>query len=157
MRTITLPLTGGCHCGAVRYELSAPPLLTYVCHCTDCQRQTGTAFAMSMPAPRAAFRVTHGDPAHYRRQRANGSTASARFCGDCGTRLFGDSHPEMVILRPGALDDPSWVKPVAQMWTRSAHAWACLDDILTYEQGMTGFADAAKAWAGLGLTFVGGA
>jgi hypothetical protein len=156
MPEIALPLTGGCHCGAVRYELSAPPLLAYLCHCTDCQRQTGTAFAMSMPAPRATFKITKGEPARYQRQRANGTMASARFCADCGTRLYGDSLPEMVILRPGNLDDPTWVTPVAQMWTRSARPWARRDDVLTYEQGMTGFADAAKAWAALGLTFVGG-
>jgi len=154
MREIALPLTGGCHCGAVRYELAAPPHLAYVCHCTECQRQTGSAFAMSMPAPRAAFRLLRGEPAVYEREMPGGRRGRARFCGACGTRVYSEPFPDMVILRPGTLDDPSWITPAAQIWTRSARPWACIDDILTYEQAADGFADMAKAWAARGLRFV---
>jgi hypothetical protein len=146
MREIALPLTGGCHCGAVRYELTAAPYLAYVCHCTDCQRQTGSAYGMSMPAPRAAFRVTKGDPASYRRTTPSGRIGVGRFCGACGTRVFSESTPEIITLRPGTLDDASWVVPAAQIWTRSAHPWACLDDVVSNDENPDGYEAATRAW-----------
>lgn len=155
MREVALAQTDGCHCGAVRYELAAPPHLAYVCNCTDCQRQTGSALAMSMPAPRAAFRLSQGDPARYERTVPSGRVGVSRFRGRCATRVYSEPFPNMVILRPGTLDDPSWITPAAQIWTRIARPWACIDDILTYQQAADGFADMAKAWAAQGLRFVG--
>ncbi|MFL6835047.1 MAG: GFA family protein, partial [Xanthobacteraceae bacterium] len=62
-----LPLSGGCQCGGVRYELSAEPLTVYVCHCTECQRQSGSAFALSLAVARDALAVVKGTPAKWRR------------------------------------------------------------------------------------------
>ena len=59
-----LPLTGGCQCGGVRYEIKAAPLSLYVCHCTECQRQSGSAFALSLAVPRDAFAVVRGTPGY---------------------------------------------------------------------------------------------
>jgi hypothetical protein len=154
MREIALPLTGGCYCGAARYELNAAPLAIYLCHCTDCQRQSGSAFGMSMPVPRPALRVTAGDPARFERTTATGRRTALRFCATCASRLYSESTPEMVMLRPGTLDDTTWLRPSAQIWSRSAHDWACVDDILTYEQAADGFADLVAAWEGQGLRFV---
>jgi hypothetical protein len=133
---VELPLTGGCLCHRVRYALNAAPFLLYVCHCTDCQRQSGSAFGMSMPAPRTALTVTAGEPATYRRTMTSGRVSCVRFCGTCGTRVFaepGTDFSEIVVVRPGTLDDTRWLKPAAQMFTRSAHSWACLDDALDFE------------------------
>lgn len=133
---IALPLTGRCLCQQVRYELNAAPYMLYVCHCTDCQRQSGSAFGMSMPAPRAALTLTGAEPASFRRSLPSGRTSYVRFCGVCGTRVFAepvDHSSGVVVIRPGTLDDTRWLKPVAQNFTRSAHAWACLDDVLDLE------------------------
>ena len=69
-----LPITGGCQCGAVRYAIAAAPLTVYACHCTDCQRQSGSAFALSLIAPRDAVRITEGTPAVW--ERPGSHTAS---------------------------------------------------------------------------------
>ena len=59
---MTLPLTGGCQCGTLRYEITEAPRLTYACHCTDCQRMTSSAFSMAIVVSEIAFRLTKGEP-----------------------------------------------------------------------------------------------
>lgn len=119
-----LPLTGGCPCGAVRYAISAFPLFLYACHCTDCQRQSGSAFALNMPVATEAFRVVAGTPTGWRRLAPSGATVVSWFCGDCGGRINGEriGRPELTVVRAGTLDDTSWLSPGAHFYTRSAHA-----------------------------------
>ena len=81
--TMRLPLTGGCQCGGVRYEIKAEPLTLYVCHCTECQRQSGSAFALSLAVARDAV-VVHGTPATWRRELESGRVIWCLFCGGCG-------------------------------------------------------------------------
>lgn len=150
---VALPLTGGCLCGAVRYELRARPYMIYVCHCSDCRRQSGSAFGMSMPSPRAAFAVTVGEPASFKRVMPSGREGAVRFCATCATRVFADSSPDVVTIRPGTLDDTSWIKPSAQNWTSSALEWACLDDVLSFEGNPPTYDDVAKAWRAQGIVF----
>src|ERR1700732_5279787 len=88
-----LPLSGGCQCGAVRYEVAAEPMTVYACHCRDCQRQTGAAFALSMIVARDALRVTSGAPVDWLRSgalTASGTPTHCMMCGACGSRLL---HP----------------------------------------------------------------
>ena len=85
-----LPLTGGCVCGSVRYEVTAEPISVYACHCTDCQRITSSAFSIGVVVPDEAFRLTGNDP----RSAPGGVTAAGRVksrlvCSDCGTWMFG--------------------------------------------------------------------
>lgn len=116
----SLPLTGGCPCGAVRYEVSAFPLLLYACHCTNCQRQSGAAFALNMPVRTSAFRLTSGAPKAWRRP----GTASW-FCPECAGRIHGarETRPQSVNVRAGTLDDTTWLTPIAHLFTRSAQKW----------------------------------
>lgn len=123
-----LPLTGGCQCGAVRYEISVEPMTVYACHCRDCQRQTGASFALSMVVARDAIRVTGGRPAQWLRpgaQTASGTAIACLFCGACGARLWNlpTRAPQVAIVRPGTLDDTSWLVPVGHIWTSSAQPW----------------------------------
>jgi hypothetical protein len=120
-----LPLTGGCPCGAVRYAISAFPLFLYACHCTDCQRQSGSAFALNMPVATEAFRVVAGTPTGWRRLAPSGATVVSWFCGDCGGRINGErtGRPESTVVRAGTLDDTSWLSPGAHFYTRSAQRW----------------------------------
>jgi len=121
----SLPMTGGCQCGAIRYEIASFPLLLYTCNCTDCQRQTGSAFALNMPVRFKDFRILQGEPNGWHHTSPNGTAVISRFCGTCGTRLYGerDGRPETVSLRAGTLDDRSWLVPVAHFFTRSAQPW----------------------------------
>src|SRR5262245_19818205 len=107
----TFPLTGGCACGAVRYEISAMPLLLYACHCTECQRRSGSAFALNMPVATKSLRIVKGVPKAWHNAGASGTTTSW-FCGDCGGRIYGerDGRPDAMTIRAGTLDDTSWLR-----------------------------------------------
>jgi hypothetical protein len=120
-----IPMAGGCPCGAVRYEIGAFPLLLYACHCTDCQRECGSAFALNMPVATGSFRILQGVPRAWRRVKPSGVRTASWFCGDCSGRLYGerDSRPASVNVRAGTLDDRSWLVPVAHIFMRSALSW----------------------------------
>ena len=120
-----LPLTGGCACGAIRYEITAMPLSLYACHCTDCQQRSGSAFALNMPLATASLKVTQGQPRGWRHVSPSGAAVVSRFCAECGCRIYGEraGRPETVNLRAGTLDDTSWLRPAAHFFTRSAQPW----------------------------------
>jgi len=121
--------TGGCQCGAVRYEVTGEPLTLYACHCTACQTQSGSAFGLTMKLPREGFRITKGKPKSFIAYADSGKEKHGYFCGDCGTRIYGDapSKPEIVSLKPGTLDDTGWLRPIGNMWTNSAQPWVPVD------------------------------
>ena len=120
-------MTGGCSCGAIRYEIASFPLLLYTCNCTDCQTRSGSAFALNMPVPADAFRILQGEPKAWRSTSPTGVPVISWFCGDCGTRLYGEraGRSDRVNVRAGTLDDTSWLVPAAHFFTRrqSAQAW----------------------------------
>lgn len=133
--------TGGCLCGAVRYESAGEPLFSLQCHCRDCQRASGTAYVAAMRVPAAEFRVTHGEPKHYATTSDAGNTVTRAFCGECGSPLFiqVSTRPDIVGLRVGTLDDPSEFRPEANIFVKSAQPWVHMDPALpkhdTYPQG----------------------
>ena len=119
-----LPLTGGCQCGTVRYRIDAEPLTVLACHCSECQKQSASAFGMTMPVRRTAFTFTKGEPAHWERKTDSGNMLGAAFCADCGVRLFHEPANKAVLnVKPGTLDDTSWVSPVGHIWTDRAQPW----------------------------------
>jgi hypothetical protein len=120
-----LPLTGGCICGSVRYEIASFPLMVYTCNCTNCQKQSGSAFGMTMPVAARDFRILQGAPKAWRRSSPQGIEVTSWFCGDCGNRIYGEraGRTERVNVRAGTLDDTTWLKPVAHFFTRSAQPW----------------------------------
>ena len=147
-----VPMTGACQCGAVRYELAAAPVTLYACHCTDCQRQTGSAFALSMVVPRAALRVTKGEPKVWRRpgeHAASGTPTDCVFCGDCGARLYHlpSRNSAIAVLKPGTLDDTTWLRPIGHIWTTSAQPWVKIGTgMVTYPGQAPDFTALAAAW-----------
>lgn len=133
---MTAPYTGGCQCGQIRYEIKAEPLTLYVCHCKECQKQSASAFGMSMAVPREAVIILQGQPKQWQRVSESGREVSCWFCGDCGTRLFHNPtrNPKITNIKPGTLDDTSWLKPVGNLWTRSSQKWVNLNEqMLNYE------------------------
>ena len=146
-------IAGGCQCGEVRYELAAEPHAIYVCHCTECQRQSASAFGMSMPVPRSALRLTRGTPREWRRTGGSGHVITAFFCGTCGSRFFTQSTrlPDDVFVKPGTLDDTSRLRPVVHFWTRSAQSWVTIPpDHLAYPADSSDPAAIAERWQRLG-------
>ena len=139
-----LPLTGGCHCGALRYEIAGAPILTYTCHCTDCQRITGTAFSLAIIVPESSFRLTEGEPRPVERIADSGRVNIRLLCPDCGCWISGVGRPDPISgqsvrrVRAGTLDDRSWLRPTAHFFTRSKQAWITLpagDDIHEAQPG----------------------
>ena len=121
---VAFPQHGGCLCGALRYSLAEDPLTLYVCHCTDCQRQTGSSFALSMLVRLEALEIVRGRPDEYSFQLEDGRVKRSNFCVRCSTRLWGVSRVAgLAVLEPGTLDDTSWLHPVGHIWTRSAQPW----------------------------------
>jgi hypothetical protein len=117
--------TGGCLCGAVRYESGGDPVFSLQCHCRDCQRASGAAHVSAVRMPSAEFRITKGTPKTYVAAADSGNAISRVFCGDCGTPLYVQvsSRPDLVGLRVTTFDDPSWFKPDANIFTKSAQPW----------------------------------
>jgi hypothetical protein len=120
-------LTGGCQCGAARYEIEGVPIRVYACHCTICQRQSGSAFAMAAIFPREGFRLAGVAPAHFVRA-GHGRRFRCHFCPRCGTRLWHQWFTEagdmpFLSLKPGTLDDTSWLRPGCHVWTQHAQPW----------------------------------
>jgi hypothetical protein len=144
-----MPLRGGCQCGAVRFEIGTPPLCVYACHCTECQRQSGSAFALSMPVARDSITVVKGTPKAWRRVHESGRVAACMYCADCGTRLFHnpERNPAVSIVKPGTLDDTRWLVPVGHIWTRSAQPWFRIpDDGVNYEAQPPDLTRLNEAW-----------
>jgi hypothetical protein len=120
-----LPLGGGCPCQAIRFAVRAMPLLVYACHCTECQRSSGSAFGLSMPVAASSFRIVRGEPKPWRRIGVRGEQSTSWFCADCGCRIYGerDGRSEISTVRAGTLDDTSWLRPIAHVHLGSAQAW----------------------------------
>ena len=122
---MAIPKTGGCLCGAVRYESSGDPLFSLQCHCRDCQRETGTAYVAAVRVPSAEFRITQGAPKRYITTSDSGNQIARVFCGDCGSPLYVQvaTRPDLVGIRVGSFDDPSWFRPEADIFVKSAQPW----------------------------------
>jgi len=127
--------SGGCQCGQIRYEVRSQPLTIYACHCTECQRQSGSAFGMSMPVLRSSLVILKGEPKTWSRETDGGRTVICHFCSVCGTRLFHQPsrNPAIVNIKPGTLDDTSWLQSIGNLWTQRAQPWVTLnDEMLNY-------------------------
>ena len=144
------PLAGGCQCGALRYEIPAAEILTlYCCHCRECQRQASSGFGMSMWLPRGAFRLTQGKLANWQRGTDSGNINRARFCPDCGVRIYHDAGAESptISLKAGSLDDTAWLRPFGHIWVSRAQPWVRLDkSLLIYDREPESFGDLIAAY-----------
>lgn len=118
--------SGGCICGAVRYEVSAEPMMSAICYCRDCQRSTGSAFASVLVVPKAAFKLTKGELKHFEVTGDSGNKVSRGFCANCGAPIISllNAMPDVVAVKAGSLDDPSKFAPGASVYMSSAQPWA---------------------------------
>lgn len=121
-------ITGGCLCGAVRYEIDADSLEDDVsyCHCTMCRRWSGSAFGIFVRAPSALLRWTGKQPKRYR----SSHLAWRAFCDECGSPIYFqfEGKPEYYALAVGCLDRPNDLKPADHWGVESRIAWIEIDD-----------------------------
>ena len=119
-------VTGSCHCGAIAYEADIDPARVGICHCTDCQNLTGSAYRVSVPAARNAFKLVRGAPAVYVKTADSGAKRAQGFCQTCGSPIYtyDIEKPETYGLRVGCIDQRGELEPRRQIWCRSALPWA---------------------------------
>ena len=119
-------LDGRCLCGRLTYRCDGEPLVTVVCHCKDCQRQTGSAFSIFVVVPRATLHVGGDTLATYVTVGADsGEERQRQFCSKCGSPVVTllAEQPELAVIKAGTLNDPSWLSPTLEVWCGSAQPW----------------------------------
>jgi hypothetical protein len=134
-----MKVEGGCHCGAIAFEAEVDPEAARICHCTDCQIMTGSAFRVNVPTPATTFKLIHGTPKVYIKVAESGNRRAHAFCGDCGAPIYA-AAPENTTsysLRVGTLRQRAAIaKPRQQYFCSSAISWSMdLEDIAKSERG----------------------
>lgn len=122
------PYTGGCACGALRYEIDAEPMMMLDCQCRQCQHDSGTGHASHLTFPAGAARI-EGKATHWDLVGDGGTRKRRAFCPVCGSPVamtFPDM-PDYVLVRAGSLDEPGRFKPQMVTWTAAGHAWDRID------------------------------
>ena len=122
-------LSGGCTCGSIRYEYEDDPILSYKCHCLDCQACSGSGFVTLFWAWKKSYRYTVGEPRFSVTKGSSGKDVSRGFCRGCGNPIDVALGvlPQIVGIVASSLDDPSLFAPKYEVWTSRAQHWDLLD------------------------------
>ncbi len=121
-----MKIEGGCHCGKITFSAEVDPEQVIICHCTDCQTLSGSAYRTVAPAIEGSFKLITGDPRIYVKTAENGSKRAQAFCADCGTPIYAapeDGGSAFFGIRVGAIKQKNQLVPKSQYWCRSAQAW----------------------------------
>lgn len=143
------PLEGQCQCGEVRYRVAGTPVTVFACHCMECQRQSSSAFGMALWVRQAQISLLRGEMRRWTRTMPSGKAMECSFCPSCGTRLLHQvlGQSEIISIKPGTLNDTSWLRPAGHIWTSSAQAWARAQLTgLQYEKNPDSFDEIIAAW-----------
>ena len=121
-----MKVDGRCHCGQITYDAIVDPEKVGLCHCTDCQMLTGSAYRATVPAPRETFVLRSGQPKTYVKTADSGTKRVHAFCPDCGTPIYSAAiaDPPTFSLRVGCLRQRAELRPTRQQWCRSALPWS---------------------------------
>ena len=120
-----MKIDGGCHCGFIKYEAEVDPATAGICHCTDCQTMSGSAFRIGVTTPETSFRLLTGKPKIYVKTAESGAKRAQAFCPECGTHLYATSvgdGPKVLRIRATTARQRYDLQPKGQVWRRSAHA-----------------------------------
>lgn len=129
VETMSAALEGGCSCGAVRYRLTSDPLIVHCCHCLNCQRQTGSAFAINLLIEADRLELSGADLQPVDVPRDDGSMQRIYRCPTCQIAVYSEyTRPEVRFVRGGTLDEPSRVSPDVHIFTKSKLDWLTLPD-----------------------------
>ena len=123
-----MKVNGACHCGQITYEAEVDPGRSGICHCTDCQALTGTAFRVSLPTVAGTFRLLTGTPSVYLKTTADsGIKRRHAFCPNCGSPVYAsadEENPPTRTLRVGGLAQREQLAPRRRIWCQSALSWS---------------------------------
>ena len=120
-----IKVEGGCMCGAVRYKSGAQPMMQVHCHCTDCQRSTGGAYATLIAVPEEGMEMS-GELRYHEATGESGHPVARGFCPSCGSPILSraSAFAGLLFIKAGTLDDASGVQPEMQIWTDSKQPWS---------------------------------
>ncbi len=118
-------ISGQCHCGELKYDAEIDPKAITICHCSDCQKLSGSAFRANLSVPAAQFRLLGGTPKKYVRVAESGNRRSHAFCGICGTNIYAcaETDPQAYSVRTGTINERQALRPNQQIWRGSAVEW----------------------------------
>jgi hypothetical protein len=133
-RITTMEIDGACHCGYITYEATVDPERVGICHCTDCQTLSGSAFRTYVLAPKDGFRLLTGQPKVYVKTGESGAKRTQTFCPECGTPIYSAApeDPQVFSIRAGTARQRHELVPKSQIWCRSAQTW--LKDLESIER-----------------------
>lgn len=142
-------LNGSCQCRAITYRITGQVLTLFACHCTECQKQSGSAFGLALWVKAHTLDIDGPTPSRWTRQTPSGRQMHCDFCPACGTRLFHriEGNGDVLSLKPGTLDGQVLPPPVAQVWTGSAHPWALLERVARHAGNPQSFESLFSAWS----------
>lgn len=120
-----MQIDGGCHCGYIAYEAVVDPERVGICHCTDCQTLSGSAFRTYVLAPKEAFTLRAGEPKRYVKTAESGNKRVQAFCPECGTPIYSSEVEDSPFfsIRVGTARQRAELVPKIQIWCRSALGW----------------------------------
>ena len=118
-------INGGCHCGAITYEAEIDPESVAICHCTDCQTLSGSAYRVVVPVKKAGFKMLAGEPKIYIKTGESGRKRVQSFCANCGTPIYSTDpvDPQVFSIRLGTAKQRAQLPPKVQLWCRSSLGW----------------------------------
>jgi hypothetical protein len=121
-----MKIEGSCHCGNIAYEAEVDPDTARICHCTDCQTLTGSAYRVNIAAPAATFILLRGKPKIYIKTADSGARRAHAFCDNCGTPIYAAAinEPQIYSLRVGSIRQRAELRPRRQIWCRSSLPWS---------------------------------
>ena len=124
MQDIQYPISGACQCGTITYELLEAPQQVIACHCRECQKLSTSAFSLTALVPREALHV-NGALKHWERMSDSDNTNCAKFCPECGNRLYhyNPDKPEIIKLKPCTLADTRIIRPTLHVWVSEKQDW----------------------------------
>jgi hypothetical protein len=121
-----MKIDGGCHCGHITFEAEAEPEKAGICHCTDCQRLSGSAFRTFVRVDAGMCRILSGEPAVYVKTAESGRPRAQAFCPHCGSPIYAAAvgeGPKIYSIRLGTVRQRDQFIPKVQIWTRSRQRW----------------------------------
>ena len=124
-------LNGSCLCGSVKYTCDAEPAMTAVCHCRNCQKQTGSSFSLVVGVPADSISFTESEHlGEYKDTGDSGGTVRRQFCTNCGSPIvsIADAAPGIGFIKAGTLEDRDWLAPQVHIWCETAQPWVTLEE-----------------------------
>jgi len=140
---------GSCQCGEVRYCITGESINLFACHCTQCQKQSSSAFGMALWISNYYIESQSGELKKWSRRTPTGFEMTCEFCDVCGTRIFHlhSANPKVISIKPGTLDDTTMLNPTSHIWTSESQKWVIFPECsLRYSENPPGFEEMVSAW-----------